>query len=261
MPTPPRYIPQGLLRVLHEESREYVAFIHWATSEYDAHTVMNNGTCFFLRIDGSLFGVTAHHVIAQFLRDRVANPTLHLRIANVPIEWDGRQIDADPGLDLVTFHISDAEFAEVAKRALTYTAAEWPPDPPDVGGGVLLTGYANRDRTVLDDKRIEYDCCSNALSVRAVTAQEIELVVDAETPTAGRPISTTPGHDNFGGFSGAPLLAVSSRMDRTFFIAGVLVQSVHLPEAQPPAVSYITRRIALINADGTLWRPAHARSV
>jgi len=247
------------MNALHETSWQYIAPVYWGGDELDAHSVVNNGTCFFLRIGQKLFGVTAHHVIAQYLRDREINPALYLRIKNCRIEWEGREIGSDKGLDLSTFQMTEAEFREIKTLALTYTEKEWPIRTPEPGNGAFLSGFANKDRKIINRKSIEFVGHSNGLVVTAIGKQELEIVLDPTHLTSGGPLSTVPAEDHFGGFSGGPILAVSMRLDRVFFIAGVLIQSVHYTDDNKPLVSYIARRIDCINTDGTLWRPNYAK--
>jgi hypothetical protein len=74
---------------LHDESRRYVAPIYWGTDRHDAYSLLHNASCCFLRIGSRR--VTAHHVIAEYLRDRDAHATVHLMIRNTEITgWDAR---------------------------------------------------------------------------------------------------------------------------------------------------------------------------
>jgi len=69
------------MNALHETSWQYIAPVYWGGDELDAHSVVNNGTCFFLRIGQKLFGVTAHHVIAQYLSWTLSKNTQPHRLA------------------------------------------------------------------------------------------------------------------------------------------------------------------------------------
>jgi hypothetical protein len=123
LPFRPRLSPlddettRAIARTLHEESRDYVAPIYWSVDRHDAHSLMHNASCCFLQIGSRRFEVTAHHVIAEYLRDRDAHPTVHPMIRNIEITgWDVRQIAGDSGLDIVAFEVTDEEFEEIAAR-------------------------------------------------------------------------------------------------------------------------------------------------
>ena len=112
---------------------------------------------------------------------------------------------------------------------------------------------------IINKKSIEFVGHSNGLVITAIQEQELEILLDPTYLTIGGPLSTVPAEDQLGGFSGGPILAVSSRLDRVFFIAGVLIQSVHYTDGNKQLVSYIARRIDCINADGTLWKPDYSK--
>ncbi len=104
-------------------SRHYVAPIYWGTDRHDAYSLLHNASCRFFRIGSRQFGVTAHHVIAEYLRDRDAHPAVHLMIRNTEVAgWDARQIAGDRGLDIVTFEVTDKEFEEIAAPCFDWPA-------------------------------------------------------------------------------------------------------------------------------------------
>jgi hypothetical protein len=126
-----QFTAKGIAETLHRESRHYVAPIWWGTDPYDANTVLHAASCFFVEIGGTRFGITAFHVIAEYLADRAEHPGGFLMIRNTLIsDWDARFIDGNERLDVATFHVSDAEFREIGIRGLVSTPETWPPAPP-----------------------------------------------------------------------------------------------------------------------------------
>ena len=91
----------SLSQVLHLESRHYVAPFWWGTNPFDANTVRANGSCFFVEIGNTRFGVTAYHVVTAFLACRDMHPSTRLVVRNVDItDWDARFIDGNAEHDV-----------------------------------------------------------------------------------------------------------------------------------------------------------------
>src|SRR5215475_9039631 len=76
----------ALAKTLQTASRRYSAPIWWCADPSDARTILHCGTCFFITIGDNRFGITAHHVIAEFLRDRDRFPKTQLMIHNTAID-------------------------------------------------------------------------------------------------------------------------------------------------------------------------------
>jgi hypothetical protein len=150
---------------------------YWSAVRHDAYSLMHSASCCSLQIGSRRFGVTAHHVIAEYLRDRDAHPTVHLMIRNTEITgWDARQIAGDSGLDSVTFEVTDGEFEEIAARCFDWLADRWPP-PPEKDRGVVFTGYAGVDRRIVNRKAIEFGQTSNSLVLTSCGPDELEVQV------------------------------------------------------------------------------------
>ena len=144
-------------RILHVESRRRVAPLYWSADSYDANTVKNNGSCFAVEIGATRFGVTAHHVIEKFLRIRNLEPSTRLMVRNTDIsDWEDRFIDGDAGLDVATFHLTEAEILDSEIQMFRHAAEKWPPPPPQVDRGVFLMGYPGEGRRVLNNKSVEF---------------------------------------------------------------------------------------------------------
>ena len=160
---PSRVDTQEILRQLHEQSRFYVAPIYWGTDEYDAHSVLHNGSCFVVEIDGFFvrnYCASCHQPIPDGSRFLCTHSFMRIRNLDI-LNWDDRQIDSHQGLDLVTFQISEKEVAEIDIRQFRFTSEDWPPNPPEIGRGVFFTGYAGKDRTVADRATLDFLQLSN----------------------------------------------------------------------------------------------------
>ena len=127
--------------------------VWWSTDPYDANAVLHHATCFFVEIGTNRFGVTASHVATALADDRKRHPDLSLMISNTLLDgWDARLIDHDPGLDVATFEVSEAEVASIGIRPFVYGLDAWPPPPPVAGQGVVFTGYPGADTRAMGRK-------------------------------------------------------------------------------------------------------------
>src|SRR5277367_3926635 len=91
---------KGIAETLHRGSRHYVAPIWWGTNPSDVETVLHAASCFFVEIGNIRFGVTAFHVMAEYLADTAKHRRLFLMIRNTFIgDWGGRFIDGNARFD------------------------------------------------------------------------------------------------------------------------------------------------------------------
>jgi hypothetical protein len=253
--TPPQLdelAAKGIAEALHLESRHYVAPIWWGTDPSDAESVLHAASCFFVEIGNLRFGVTAFHVIDEYLADTAKHQRLFLMIRNTLIlDWDGRFIDGDARLDVSTFRISDTEFRDIDIRPLVSTPEIWPPPPPQADRGVVFTGYPGTERRVVGN-RIAFLQSSNLVVVRAVSADDVEVTIDPAFLKSldGRPIPSTT--QNLGGYSGSPLLVVSAKpLSSLFWLGGVVIRQLPAKDKYDTTTIW-ARRPNCIQPDGTL---------
>lgn len=251
---------RAIIKTLHEQSRYYVAPIFWGTNPYDAGSILHNGSCFFVQIGEKRFGITAHHVIEQYLVDLKASQSVHMMIRNTEItDWPSRQIDSHSGLDLVTFRVTDQEFENISVRPIIAKIENWPPRTPEVGKGVFFTGYAGIDRRVADRKTVEFTQTSNGVGLTSVGPEELEIQIRKAELTPVQQGGEIPSVlKDLGGFSGAPVLAVLSSPSALFRLGGIMLKQVPAKN-EDDAVTFIARRPDCIRPDGMLITTRNTR--
>lgn len=247
-------------RILHQESWRYVAPIYWRTDPYDANSIPNNGTCFFVDTGDATFGVTAHHVIEAFHRARQVNPAAEICIRNTVLaDWDDRVIGSDMGLDVVTFRVSTPELEEIGSRPLQTPRGKWPPPSGEEGRGVFFTGYAGVDRSVLDRRSIEFECTSNGVILTKNGPEELEIQIRRENlRPLGRPEVPTIMKD-LGGFSGGPVMIVSALPNQLFWLGGVMLKQFAAKD-DDDVVTFIARSPKCIRSNGSLITSKYVES-
>jgi hypothetical protein len=111
--------------------------LFWAIRQADDGYVAKNGSAFFINTGERLFGVTAHHVIAEWRRDRTEHDEVHCFLGGQG--WACRfmedwLIDTDPAIDIATFDIAPERIRLIDRAVLRGLQKSWPPVPPKVMG-------------------------------------------------------------------------------------------------------------------------------
>ena len=104
------------------------------------------GTCFFLRFENGIIGVTANHVV-ELLQKAIAdnaNTVCQIRTSK-PIDLPSLIIDRCPEWDIATFRVSD-ELVKAIGATVLDCAGDWPPPEPVVGRAVTYCGFPQAER-------------------------------------------------------------------------------------------------------------------
>jgi hypothetical protein len=86
--------------------------LFWVIRQAADDYVAKNGSAFFLNTGERLLGVTAHHVIAGWRRDRTQYDEVHCFLGGRDLVCRFREewlIDTDPAIDIATFEIAPSE--------------------------------------------------------------------------------------------------------------------------------------------------------
>jgi hypothetical protein len=266
MPAPPSYLPPeydrattaAISNTLHRESRHYSAPFWWSRDPFNASSVCACASCFFVEIGDTRFGITANHVVSQFLACRAEFSSTRLVVRNLDIsDWDLRFIDGSDEYDVATFRVSAAELEAIGARMFRVEPDKWPPPPPDVGRGVFITGYLDQERRVLHSKAVEFAQMSNALVATSVEDDCIEVTID---PAELRGLSNEPQPPttkSLSGNSGAPLLVVSAKTPGPlFWLGGIVIQQMSAQSGDEPTTVW-ARRPDCILPSGKLRKRKH----
>lgn len=183
----------------------YVAPLYLMQPQNKGYTVVKNGTTFFLQTPQKTIGVTADHVFQDFIDAQASNNNLICAIYDLIIDdLENRLIDRSKGLDIATFRISPQEVRNIKKYCISY----WPPVIPEIGKGIMFTGFPGEDRKQLASRKIEfgtYSALGTATSVRDTT---ITCQFNRRNWTEIRPFALPEENFDLGGLSGAPMLTV-----------------------------------------------------
>jgi hypothetical protein len=103
-------------------------------------------------------------------------------------------------------------------------------------------------------KLVEFLQSSNSVTLRALSADDLEITIDPKFLTSldGSPIP--PITKDLGGYSGSPLLIVSDkRLTPLFSLGGVVIRQLRAKDDTDTTTVW-ARRANCIQADGTLIR-------
>jgi hypothetical protein len=98
------------------------------------------GSCFILRFEAGLIGVTAAHVIGAFEEATRRNSDVACLLRTVPIDPVTTLIDRDESLDIATFRVTEDELVE-SKGIAVDCRSQWPPPTPDRGAVLSFGGF------------------------------------------------------------------------------------------------------------------------
>jgi hypothetical protein len=111
-----------------------------------------NGTLSYVQSDGQVFGVTAAHVVTEYLKvEKEPGCVLQLGNATVPADI----IDIDERLDLATLRLSAATLTFVGKEIMPVSLSR-PNDIPQEGRGIMMCGYPGEERRQHPNQNVDW---------------------------------------------------------------------------------------------------------
>lgn len=204
-----------------------------------------NGTLSYVHANGHVFGVTAAHVLTEFLTDE-QKPGCVLQLGNAEIRAD--IIDMNEKLDLATLRLGDAAIASVGKEVMPVSLSR-PNDVPQEGRGIMICGFIGEDRQELPNRRVDWGMLGVVGVARRVSEDQITWAPDHEHHVPVPGVAALTPNKNLGGISGGPLIAWFDRPKTHlsyFSLAGVV------KEASAELEYVIATRSHFIRPDGRI---------
>jgi hypothetical protein len=220
--------------------------------------VLDGGTCFLLRFDEGIVGVTANHVVAAFEDAVVKNPNVVCQLRTVLFDLRTSSIDRDEDLDIATFRVSEAEAAGTEATVLD-CRGNWPPPMPDAMRALSICGYPEHMRVTAADRSAEFQAWGALAAVESTTDREILITYDPARDRSSRWAMTLPPLGlNLSGCSGGPVLMHGTRngLHRWFPVAMVIAGPKDGKQGLFTDIDLIRlRRIHIVQPDGSISRP------
>jgi hypothetical protein len=214
------------------------------------------GTCFILRFDLGLVGITANHVIEVFEEERTRSAGIVSFLRTVPIDLTGTIIDRDRNLDIATFSVTERQLIGSEAIPIDCRGQGWPPPMPDPGRELSFAGYPNALKKTMAHDEIKFEAFVSLTRAEDTTLQDIVAIFD---PTRDIRALAAPEFPDIGinlsGCSGGPVLMHTERRGlHRWFPVALILQGPRATLDGPPR-SYDTfrfRRLDFVNADGSI---------
>ncbi len=217
------------------------------------------GTCFILRFDAALIGVTAEHVIDKFEKEAKKPGTkIVCLLRTIPFDLTDAIVDRAAALDIATFSVTEDQL--IGSEAVAIDCRpRWPPPEPERGTALSLAGFPEELKKASSYSSVEFRAYVNQLFVEDVTEREIIATYE---PQRDIRVRAAPEFSDLGanlsGCSGGPaLMHVEHNGCHRWFPAGIIVGGGERPDGAMTEFDIIRiRRINVIRQDGTINRPS-----
>lgn len=221
---------------------------------------LDGATCFFLRFDSGIVGVTANHVAGAFESALATNSNIVCRLRDSPaFDLLTAIIARDAARDIATFAVSEAILSQIDAISLDCRGS-WPPPEPQHLWLLSACGFPESMRTTRADRSGEFRAWGALAVVEDVTRDEILITYDPAIvkPVAWAPFLPPVGF-NMSGCSGGPVLVhgIRNGLHRWFPVA-LITEGPKGQHKQGAAAEFDMirlRRIEIIQPDGTIKPP------
>ena len=254
------------LRALHEEIAALTLRVArpliWHDRTEGWPKRLDGGTCFFLRFERGVIGVTAHHVVSAYESAVAANPDTVCQLRNSPaFDLPGAIIARHAARDIATFAVSDAVLSHIEAIPLDCRES-WPPPEPQHLWLLSVCGFPESMRVPKADRSAEFQAWGALAAVESVTRDEILISYDPAIikPTAWAPRLPPVGF-NLSGCSGGPVLVHGTWNGlHRWFAVGLIAGGPQEEKKQGESAEFDMIRLSRINIiqpDGTIRQPVH----
>jgi hypothetical protein len=234
--------------------RDCCAPIFWFRGDRTDQSILNNGTVTFVRTPELVLGVTAAHVLQGYLDDDAKFDRVTLQLFDAVVDdLQARIIHLSDNLDVATFAVDDALLARLGKRVVPL--ANWPPQVPQEGRGIMLAGYPAVERLVAR-KNLDFGLFTALVTARTVTDKQITWLVERDAMLVDARIPMPPPNYGFGGVSGGPLVTVleSEQSIATFALGGIISEHPDYAGNEFAIERVVAVRGDFITSNGRIWR-------
>jgi hypothetical protein len=253
------------LRALHEQiaalTLQVARPLIWHDRTEGWPKRLGGGTCFFLRLEHGIIGITANHLINAYQGAVAANPNTVCQLRNsLAFDLGEAIIARDTARDVATFAVSEAVLSHIEAIPLD-CRGNWPPPEPQPLWSLSVCGFPESMRLPRADRSAEFQAWGALAAVEFVTHDEILITYDPKIvkPTSRAPQLPSVGF-NLSGCSGGPVLVHGVRNGlHRWFAVGVITAGPKEEKKQGLAAEFDMirlRRIDIIQPDGTIKPPA-----
>jgi hypothetical protein len=214
------------------------------------------GTCFILRFDAGLIGVTANHVIEAFFRKAHGQEGQFVYLLRtVQIDLMAAIIDRNHERDIATFRVAEDQL--IGSEAIAIDCRmEWPPPQPYKGAALSLAGYPEKLKKPSLHSNVEFRAYVNMCFAESVSDNDILVTYEPGRDFRVRAAAEFPDLGaNLSGCSGGPVLMHFERngYHRWFPVGVIIAGSGEDREGVMADFELIRiRRVNAVRLDGTI---------
>jgi len=199
--------------------------LYWHShDENGKRPIRANGTLSYVKAGERIFGVTAAHVVVDYLK-AAKDPGCVLQLGNAIFSAD--VIDMNERLDLATLRLDASTLASVGKEIMPVSLGR-PDDVPQEGRGIMMCGYPGEDRHQRADSYVDWGMLGVVGIARRVSDDQITWIPDHENHMPVQGIPQLSRNKNLGGISGGPLIGWFERPKTSlsyFSLSGVIKEA------------------------------------
>lgn len=220
------------------------------------------GTCFALRFEDRLIGVTAEHVIRAFEDAKREASPLESLLRTVRLDLPKAIIDRDAELDLATFRVNEEHLIESKAIALDCRDT-WPPPEPRKGEALSFAGFPEILKVRSYPHLLEFRAFVDVTHAEDVSERTIVATYEPSRDVRVRASPAIPdiGAD-WSGCSGGPVIMHIERNGlHRWFPAGVIMGGPKKSSRDGTQTSsgimrefdtFLFRRIHFLTPDGAI---------
>jgi len=215
------------------------------------------GTCFILRFDRGLVGITAAHVVTAYENAAQRCARLVCLLRTVPFDIKAAMIDRDETLDIATFSVTEDQLIESEAMAID-CRSQWPPPTPDRGAALSVSGFPEVFVKPSSYYRTDFRAYVSLTRVEDVTDRDIISTYELERDFRVKAAPEYPDLGaNLSGCSGGPVLMHVERNGlHRWFPVGIVMRGPRASEDGLPREYdlYQFRRTHFVATDGSIKR-------
>jgi hypothetical protein len=251
---------QQLQKLVADRTRRAARYLIWHDNAKAFPKPVDGATCFFLRFEHGIIGVTANHVIGHYEAAVAANPTMVCQLGHARPAFDilSAIIARDHARDIASFSVPEMLLRQLDAEPID-CQSNWPPPEPKRGETVSACGFPVSTRTTWADRTGEFGVWAAIAVIEDVSRDKILLTYDSATdqPLAFAPMP--PLGMNISGCSGGPvLLHREQRGLIRWFPVALIVGGPRAKEKQGASTEFdqiFATRIDCIRPDGSIAQP------
>lgn len=214
--------------------------VYWFRRGTKDFAISHNGTLTIVRTPKRLLGITAAHVVQQFMQDSKNGP-IRLQLNNEVVDdLPARIIDMSENIDVATIALDE----HLVKRLNKTPLSDWPPRPPQEGKGIMIAGFPGVERIESKDFAVSFGLFTALGVARTVTDCQITWLMERESLLPNNKIPVPPLAYDLGGISGGPLISWFETESHVAHhcLSGIVIQ--HPDYQKNPDMPLIERLIA-----------------